>query len=52
MTFYDVFATPRGSTHEVKLTGADVWTLRDGKITRWEGFPSRRDALRAVGLET
>ena len=51
VTFYDVFAAPRGTTHEVKLSGADVWTLRDGKITRWEGFPNRNAALRAVGLE-
>ncbi|HTY98148.1 MAG TPA: nuclear transport factor 2 family protein [Solirubrobacteraceae bacterium] len=51
VTFYDVFATPRRATHEVKLSGADVWTFRDGKISRWEGFPSRRAALKSVGLE-
>jgi ketosteroid isomerase-like protein len=50
LTFYDVFATPTGATGEVKLSGADVWTLRDGKITRWEGYPSRRAALKAAGL--
>jgi ketosteroid isomerase-like protein len=51
VTFYDVFASPAGSTREVKLSGADVWTVRDGKIARWEAYPSRRAALKAVGLE-
>jgi ketosteroid isomerase-like protein len=51
VTFYDVFASPAGSTREVKLSGADVWTVRDGKIARWEAYPNRRAALKAVGLE-
>ena len=50
VTFYEVFASPAGSTREVKLSGADVWTVRDGKIARWEAYPSRREALKAVGL--
>ena len=48
---YEVLARPKGSTGEVKLNGADVWTVRDGKIARWEAYPSRRAALKAVGLE-
>ncbi len=51
VTLYDVFATAPDTTHEVKLSGADIWTFRDGKIARWEGYPSRGAALRAVGLE-
>jgi ketosteroid isomerase-like protein len=47
---YEVLACPKGSTGEVKLNGADVWTVRDGKIARWEAYPSRRAALKAVGL--
>jgi ketosteroid isomerase-like protein len=27
-----------------------VWTFRDGKVTRIQGFPERKDALEAVGL--
>jgi ketosteroid isomerase-like protein len=48
VTFYDVFATPHDTTHEVKLSGADVWTFRDGKIARWEGYPNPHAALKAV----
>ena len=51
VTFYDVFASPAGSTREVKLSGADVWTVHDGKIARWEAYPSRRAALKAVAIE-
>ena len=51
VTFYDVFASPAGSTREVKLSGADVWTVREGKIARIEFFSHRSEALKAVGLE-
>ena len=51
VTCYDVLAVPTGSSGEVKLSGADVWTVRDGKIARWEGYGSRAKALKAVGLE-
>ena len=40
-----------GSTREVKLSGADVWTVREGKIARIEFFSHRSEALKAVGLE-
>jgi ketosteroid isomerase-like protein len=40
-----------------KLTGIDtrwntwhVWTLRDGKVVRGQGFTSKAEALEAVGL--
>jgi ketosteroid isomerase-like protein len=48
---YEVVATPKESTGEVKFNGADVWAVRDGKIARWEGYRSRTQALKAVGLE-
>jgi ketosteroid isomerase-like protein len=47
---YEVLACPRGSTREVKLNGADVLTVRDGRIARWEAYGSRKQALKAVGL--
>jgi ketosteroid isomerase-like protein len=41
----------RASGVEVKLQGyAAVWTIRDQKIIRVEWFPSREEALEAVGL--
>ena len=41
-----------GSTHEVtSMDVATLWTIRDGKIARWEIYPSHSDALKAVGLE-
>lgn len=27
-----------------------VWTFRDGQVTRIQGFADRKDALEAVGL--
>ena len=48
---YEVLARPKGSTREVKLNGADVWTVRDGRIARWEAYGSRKRALKAVRRE-
>jgi ketosteroid isomerase-like protein len=39
-----------GSTQEVTMDPATLWTIRDGKIARWEVYPSHDDALKAVGL--
>jgi ketosteroid isomerase-like protein len=39
-----------GSTKEVKLAPAVVYTVRDGKIARFEPYADRADALEAVGL--
>jgi ketosteroid isomerase-like protein len=39
------------SEQEVSAEFADVWTVRDGRIARWEALPSRADALKAAGLE-
>ena len=40
----------RASGAEVELGGAAVWTVRDGKVVRQVGFPTREEALEAVGL--
>jgi ketosteroid isomerase-like protein len=41
----------KGSNAEVKLTGASLWTVRDGLIVRMESYTDRAEALKAVGLE-
>ena len=40
----------KGSTTEVSLTAAAVWTVRDGRIARAEFYAARAEALAAVGL--
>ena len=44
-------AQMKGGNAEIKLTGASLWTLRDGLIVRMESYTDRSDALKAVGLE-
>jgi ketosteroid isomerase-like protein len=39
-----------GSGIEMDETDAHVLAFRDGKITRWQNFNERSDALEAVGL--
>jgi ketosteroid isomerase-like protein len=48
---YEVLAGPKGSTGQVKLNGADVFTVRDGRIARREAYGNRKKALKALGLE-
>jgi hypothetical protein len=38
-------------TAEVRLFGAAVWTVRDGRIARAWFYVDRNDALNAVGLD-
>jgi len=40
----------RGSGIEVEHVFAQLWQLRDGKVTRWRAFPTKEEALEAVGL--
>jgi ketosteroid isomerase-like protein len=40
-----------GSTEEVRMDGAAVFTVRDKKIARVELYTDRAEALKAVGLE-
>jgi ketosteroid isomerase-like protein len=44
------FGRLKGSTHEVALTAASVWAVRDGKIVRAEFHSDRTTALESVGL--
>ena len=45
------FARAPGSEHEVAMKGASLWSIRDGKILRFESYTDRAAALKAVGLE-
>jgi ketosteroid isomerase-like protein len=45
------FGRLEGSTAEVKISSANIWTVRDGKIARAEFFTTLDDALKAAGLE-
>jgi hypothetical protein len=47
----DNFGRLEGSTEEVRHATAGVYTLRDGKILRWEIYSDRGEALKAEGLE-
>ena len=40
----------KGSSVEVEAQWAQLWTLREGKATRLEGFIDRAEALEAAGL--
>jgi ketosteroid isomerase-like protein len=40
----------RRSGVEVEMLVFQVWTLREGKVVRLQSFPSREQALEAVGL--
>jgi len=42
---------PRGSSAVVENRIGHVWTIRDGKVARFEIFPEREKALEAIGLK-
>ena len=42
--------TARHSGIEIEYEWAAVWTIRDGKVVRCQGYLSRADALEAAGL--
>ena len=44
------FGRLHGSAEEIRLDGAAVFTLRDGKVARVEFYADRTEALTAVGL--
>jgi ketosteroid isomerase-like protein len=44
------FGRREGSTQDVALNGAAVWTLREGTVVRAEFHHDRATALKAVGL--
>ena len=46
-----LFGKGRGSGIEVDQPIAGIWTVRDGRVVRWEvGYTDRAEALEAVGL--
>ena len=40
----------KGSESEVSERFFQVWTMRDGKITRFREYKTKREALEAAGL--
>ena len=48
---YNCFGRVEGSTAEIEIVHAGVFTFRDGKIARAEIYLNRAEALKAVGLE-
>ena len=43
-------ATGKRSGVVVDMRTTSLWTLRNGKVVRWHGFPSEEEALEAAGL--
>ncbi len=43
-------ATGKRSGVAVDMRTTSLWTLRDGKVIRWEGFPTEGEARNAAGL--
>lgn len=39
-----------GMDEEVELVGAAIWTIREGKVARYEAYVDRGEALKAAGL--
>jgi ketosteroid isomerase-like protein len=44
------FGRREADAPEVDVIGANIWTFRDGKVTRIEFFPDRTVALEVAGL--
>lgn len=40
----------KGSGAEVEMVVFQIWTLSEGKVVRWQGFPSRELALESGGF--
>ena len=40
----------KGSTFDIEMTAADIWTMRDGKAIQYKAFDDRGEALETVGL--
>jgi ketosteroid isomerase-like protein len=43
-------ARGQASGAELEITIGHLWTIRNGKAIRWQGFPEREKALEAAGL--
>ena len=51
LVFFRETAVGRASGIETDASPAAIWTLRDGKVARFQAWIERADALRAAGLE-
>jgi hypothetical protein len=45
-----IFGPPKGSAQEVKSENVGVWTVRERKLARVDFYPTRADAISAMGL--
>ena len=43
-------ARGQASGAAVEITVGHLWTIRNGRAVRWQGFPEREKALEAAGL--
>jgi len=50
VVFFVQRARPAGSSSYIERRAAHLWTMRDGKATRLQIFPQRKQALEAAGL--
>ncbi len=51
LVFFRETAVGRASGIETDASPAAIWTLRDGKVARFQAWIDRADALRAAGLD-
>jgi hypothetical protein len=51
LVFFRETAVGRASGIETDASPAAIWTIRDGKVARFQAWIERADALRAAGLE-
>jgi uncharacterized protein len=52
LVFFSEHARGKGAGVESESNAGAVWTLKDGKVVRFESFSERADALEAVGLRS
>jgi ketosteroid isomerase-like protein len=51
LVFFRETAVGRASGIETDASPAAIWTLRDGRVARFQAWIQRSDAVRAAGLE-
>ena len=51
LVFFTETAVGRASGIEMDASPGAIWTLRDGRVARFQAWVDRADALRAAGLE-
>jgi ketosteroid isomerase-like protein len=44
------YARAENSDREMQNRGAAIWTVRDGKVARFDAYANRSEALEAAGL--